>query len=103
MVRHLILALPSEYLAFPSLVDWTHAYPPGVYDLAKTPKEWLDALDAADSAGLIPKIPVATVPPGKSPTYGHEDPTSDEICSSTYQCRGTDDVWDAPDGHIGIG
>jgi chitin deacetylase len=85
-------------------IAWTSAYPSGVYDLSKTPQEWLDALDSAVSAGLIPNVSISTVSSGQSPVYGnHQDPTSPDICSSTYQCQVAGDVWDAPDGFIGIG
>ena len=34
---------------------------------------------------------------GSSLIYGGQGPSGSEICSSTYQCRGKDDIWDAPD------
>jgi chitin deacetylase len=96
--RLLIFFIPSIFIA------WTSAYPSGIYNLSETPQEWLDALASAVSAGLIPNISVSTVPPGQVPVYGnHQDPNSQEICSASYQCQMTGDVWNAPDGQIGIG
>ncbi len=67
------------------------------------PQAWKDALDAAVKAGKIPDIP-PSISTGGNPTYPDGlDPMSDEVCSATYKCRNPDDVWDAPDGHVGIG
>lgn len=73
---------------------------------AITPQPWLNALNAAEQAGQIPDIPVATLSgPNLNPTYGGQDPggTGPAICSSSAGCRGPGDQWDAPVGHIGIG
>lgn len=62
------------------------------------PQEWIQALSSAQSAGLIPNISLS-----KEGVYPKgQDAGSQEICSSTDQCRGDGDVWDAPDGMIGI-
>lgn len=72
---------------------------------AATPQTWLAALQAAEQAGRIPAIPVTTQSPNMNPTYGGQDPAGvgSDICSSTAQCRGPGDEWDAPDGHVAIG
>ncbi|KAJ7119106.1 glycoside hydrolase/deacetylase [Mycena epipterygia] len=85
---------------------WTNAYPPGppaVPDVNAMPAEWTAALNAAIARGAIPDIPVATNVPNDNPVYpAGSDPNSPEICSATYKCRIAGDIWDAPDGHVGI-
>ncbi|KAF9026752.1 glycoside hydrolase/deacetylase [Hymenopellis radicata] len=82
---------------------WSAAYPTTTPDPAQMPQAWKDALDAAVKAGKIPDIPPSTST-GGSPTYPNGlDPMSAAVCSATYKCRNPDDVWDAPDGHVGIG
>ena len=67
------------------------------------PQAWKDALNAAVQAGKIPGIPPTTVPAGQNPVYANNlDPMSPQVCSSTYKCRISTDVWDAPDGVVGI-
>lgn len=71
---------------------------------ANIPQAWLDALHRAQAANLIPNIPLATSPDGGSTAVyppgvnGGQEP----ICSSQFQCRHTDDIWDAPSGMIGL-
>ncbi|KAJ6562550.1 hypothetical protein B0H19DRAFT_99534 [Mycena capillaripes] len=87
--------------------EWAQGYPPGPPaspDVSTLPAAWVAALNDAVSRGAIPNIPLSSnVSDGGSPVYpsGH-DPNSPEICSSTYQCRIDGDIWDAPDGHVGI-
>lgn len=73
-------------------------YPDFIPDATQMPQAWKDALAAATSAGLVPNI-VQTkdgvYPAGTNPA----DPT---ICASAYECRGEGDIWDAPDGMLGV-
>ncbi|KAJ7897435.1 hypothetical protein B0H13DRAFT_2032972 [Mycena leptocephala] len=86
---------------------WAAGYPagpPASPDVKALPAEWVAALNDAVARKAIPDIPLSNnASDGGSPTYpsGH-DPNSPEICSSTYQCRIDGDIWDAPDGHVGI-
>lgn len=84
---------------------WSAAYPSSTPDSSQYPQQWIDALNAAVSAGKIPDIPVASESNGQTPTYpSGTDPSSAEVCSGSLKCRNMDtDIWDAPDGHIGIG
>ena len=82
------------------VTEWTAKWPtadPYTY----IPQPWLDALQDAVSSGAIPDIPISTLTDG-NPTYGDQDPNGPDICSGTYQCRGKDKIWDAPDGMIGL-
>ncbi|KAI0029315.1 hypothetical protein K488DRAFT_27819, partial [Vararia minispora EC-137] len=80
---------------------WAAAYP--THSPTSMPQAWQDALNAAVSAGKIPNIPVTTVN-GGLPTYPQGyDPASAQVCSATYRaCRIPGDIWDAPDGEVGI-
>ena len=83
--------------------EWTAAYPDAAPDSTQMPQAWKDALNAAVQAGKIPDIPPTTVPAGQNPVYANGlDPMSPQVCSSTYKCRIPTDVWDAPDGVVGI-
>ncbi|KAE9410519.1 glycoside hydrolase/deacetylase [Gymnopus androsaceus JB14] len=84
---------------------WTAAYPASTPNSAKLPAAWTDALSAAVAAGSIPDIPPSKIAaPNTSPVYPEGyDPTSPKVCSGTYKCRIPGDMWDAPDGYIGMG
>ncbi|KII95210.1 carbohydrate esterase family 4 protein [Plicaturopsis crispa FD-325 SS-3] len=84
---------------------WYAAYPTSTPDPSKYPAQWVNALNAAVSAGKIPDIPVSTSSNGDNPVYPNNlSPTSPEVCSATYQCRNLEyDIWDAPNGTVGIG
>jgi chitin deacetylase len=71
---------------------------------ANIPPEWLQALNKAVADGKIPNITVATTPNGGDgdPAYGTENTTGPEICSSYYNCRADGDVWDLPEGTLGL-
>ncbi|KAF8507591.1 hypothetical protein JB92DRAFT_3121702 [Gautieria morchelliformis] len=106
---HPVHSLFKRAVPTPGFPEWIAQYP-AVYappmPESATPKSWLDALQAAEQAGQIPGIMVATQSgPNQNPSYGGQDPSGSgpAICSSTAQCRGPDDHWDAPDGHVGIG
>ncbi|KAJ7068275.1 hypothetical protein C8F01DRAFT_1050292 [Mycena amicta] len=82
---------------------WSAAYPQSSPDASHMPTEWRDALNAAVSSGDIPDIPRASNLPNQNPTYPSGlDPNGKVVCSATYKCRNPDDIWDAPDGTIGI-
>lgn len=67
------------------------------------PQEWKDALNAAIQAGKIPDLPLSIIGSDGNPYYpGGLDPNGDQVCSGTYKCRIDGELWDAPDGHIGI-
>ncbi|KAI0031381.1 hypothetical protein K488DRAFT_71449 [Vararia minispora EC-137] len=67
------------------------------------PQKWKDALKAAEGAGKIPSIPVSRqTSNGATPTYDGHDPGAQPVCSASYQCRLPGQLWDAPDGVIGI-
>ncbi|KAL0578705.1 hypothetical protein V5O48_003325 [Marasmius crinis-equi] len=101
------LLLSQKYLFIslsPYQLEWSAKYPrPGATpDKGSTPKEWSETLSAAIAAGKIPDLAPATMGPSGSPSYGDgKDPTSPQICSSTYECR-AGGVWDGPDGTFGI-
>ena len=66
------------------------------------PQFWKDFIENAIKDGKIPNIPQTALVNG-APTYPDgTDPTSPEVCSGDSQCRIEDDIWDAPDGDIGI-
>ncbi|CAD6919808.1 unnamed protein product [Tilletia controversa] len=79
-------------------------YPPAFATPPKsmTPKEWLDALSAAESAGKIPKIPRTKLDASGAITY----PAGTDIqsvCSWTQtNCFGANDISKAPDGYWGL-
>ncbi|KAG8839891.1 hypothetical protein FRC18_000014 [Serendipita sp. 400] len=69
------------------------------------PQKWLDALAAAEHAGLIPNFAPALTTDGGLTTSSYPPGTNagqEPICSSMYQCRHKDDVWDAPANMIGL-
>jgi len=83
--------------------EWYNAYPPGLPDTSKLPMEWVNALNAAVTAGKIPNIPPSHNAPNQDPTYPNGlDPNSAKVCSGTYQCRIPGDIWDAPEGYLGL-
>ncbi|KAF9259516.1 glycoside hydrolase/deacetylase [Marasmius fiardii PR-910] len=95
----------SDGLTYPQVGTdaWAQKYPAGgvTPDVDHTPKEWLDQLKLAQNAGKIPNIPQSTLNNG-SPAYANMDAGGPEICSSTYQCRSPDDVYDGPEGYFAI-
>ena len=82
--------------------EWAAGFPDVHPDLTRLPKEWVDALNSAVSAGKIPNIPVAT-DTGGNPAYPPGvDAGSPQVCSGTAKCRNPDDIWDAPDGVLAV-
>jgi chitin deacetylase len=68
------------------------------------PQAWIDALNAAVTAGNIPNIPQSTESGGQNPVYPQGyDPTGTEVCSGTYKCMNPLDYWNAPSGYYGTG
>uniref|UniRef100_A0A0W0FJT9 chitin deacetylase n=1 Tax=Moniliophthora roreri TaxID=221103 RepID=A0A0W0FJT9_MONRR len=84
--------------------EWTAKYPSGgnTPDPKSLPQEWIAALNAAVAAGKIPNIPPSTLQNGNLAYPNNMNPNGPEICSSTYQCRSEDDIYDGPDGTFGI-
>lgn len=96
---------PTQSSDFPEVGSstWAAAYPASTPDSSAMPQAWIDALNIAVQAGKIPNIPVSQQSaPGTNPTYGSISPTDPSICSGTYGCRIPGQVWDAPNGTIGI-
>ncbi|KIY65688.1 carbohydrate esterase family 4 protein [Cylindrobasidium torrendii FP15055 ss-10] len=82
---------------------WTAAFPEGTPTGADMPQEWKDALAAAVAAGKIPDIAQSDTSTGY-PVYPNGlDGEGEEVCSATYKCRADGDIWDAPEGIMGLG
>ena len=65
---------------------------------------WLAALQRAEAANLIPQIPPTTTPDGGVTAVYPADVNAaqEPICSAQFGCRHPGDIWDAPDGMIGL-
>jgi len=81
---------------------WAAAYPDMIPDATHLPQQWVDALNAAVSAGKIPNIPVAANNNGNPVYPPGVDPNSQAVCSGMARCRNPDDIWDAPDGTLAL-
>ncbi|PFH52725.1 carbohydrate esterase family 4 protein [Amanita thiersii Skay4041] len=100
-VHTLFRRAPDDGIEYPPVGSpaWSSGFPRDAPDPAQLPRQWVDALNAAVSAGKIPSIPISQNTPGTNPTYpGGANPNSPGICSATYKCRHVDDIWDAPNG-----
>ncbi|CEL59394.1 hypothetical protein RSOLAG1IB_03327 [Rhizoctonia solani AG-1 IB] len=91
----------------PGSPDWAKQYPAGKATKDTLKPEWLDALNKAVSAGLIPtNVPVAKQSGGAAPSYsnstGKMDPAKQPICSSSAQCKGDGQIYDVPDGIVAL-
>ncbi|KAH9977700.1 hypothetical protein BGW80DRAFT_1283797 [Lactifluus volemus] len=96
------LSTGTNYPTFGS-PTWAAAYPAGTPDAGTMPQAWKDALNSAVQAGKIPSVPISSAPNNGTPAYPPGfDPTSDQVCSATYKCKIEGDIWDAPDGVIGV-
>jgi hypothetical protein len=96
---------PTQPPAFPEVGSstWAAAYPASTPNSSAMPQAWIDALNIAVQAGKIPNIPVSQQSnPSAGPTYGSISPTDPSICSGSYGCRIDGQIWDAPNGTIGI-
>ncbi|KAG9039256.1 hypothetical protein FRB95_011841 [Tulasnella sp. JGI-2019a] len=71
----------------------------GVPDPTQMPTLWKEALQKAEAANLIPDIQPST---GEGVYTDGVNAGGPEICSSASQCRAPGDIWDAPDGMLGI-
>ncbi|KAG8885646.1 hypothetical protein FRB97_000089 [Tulasnella sp. 331] len=79
---------------------WTAMYPGyNVPDPTKMPASWIQALANVEAAGLIPDIAPTTGEGIYAEGVNASDP---EICSAAWQCRAPGDIWDAPDGMLGV-
>lgn len=88
--------------AFPTFpVAWQKQYPEEYEtpDPTAMPEAWQDALTALENSGLIPDITLTT----GSGTYPHgTSGASKTVCNSAAMCRADGDIWDAPDGMLGV-
>ena len=84
-------------------IEWAAGFPADLASTTNMPQAWIDALNSAVAAGKIPDIPQTTIVGLDNPTYptGY-DPYSPAVCSSTYKCAITGDVWDAPPGVVAL-
>ena len=64
------------------------------------PQAWKDALAAAENAGLIPDLQLSEPKEGRYPKGVNA--SSPEYCNAATGCRAEGDIWDAPDGMMGI-
>ncbi|KAJ7626973.1 carbohydrate esterase family 4 protein [Roridomyces roridus] len=84
---------------------WTASLPPFTTDgshtpdITKLPQAWVDAYNAAKTAGKIPTIPQSTTG-GQYPN--NLDPMGTEVCSSYIGCRAAEDHFNAPDGMLAL-
>lgn len=97
-------ATPST--SFPEVGSpaWAAAYPVGTPDSNAMPQAWKDALNNAVQAGKIPNIAPAkqnapNTPPVYDPSVNPNDPS---VCSAPHGCHNPGDIYDAPQGVIGI-
>lgn len=113
MLRLLLLAtLAGSALAgdftvkiLPRQASSVGSYPPplAIPTADQTPKEWLDALDAAIAAGKIPNIAPA-LNQGGSPVYQNNEGNDPNTCSWTAtKCVSKTDIVNAPPSHMTIG
>ncbi|KAJ7290217.1 carbohydrate esterase family 4 protein [Mycena rebaudengoi] len=107
-VRELFKRAPTDGKTYAAVgsPEWSAPYPnPSNFtlDLSILPAAWTQALQSAIERGVIPDIPVATNVPDQNPVYPTgSDPLGPAICSATYRCKNPGDIWDAPEGTIGV-
>ncbi|KAF8194429.1 carbohydrate esterase family 4 protein, partial [Mycena galopus ATCC 62051] len=78
-------------------------WPTNGVDTSTLPAAWVSAYNAAVASKSIPDVPIPTMGSDGNPAYpSGSDPTSSSICSGTYGCRVPGDIWDGPDGYVGI-
>jgi len=81
--------------------EWQSRFPRLPFRDPPIPDAWMAAYNDAVAANLIPSLPIPVV--GVFPIYPNgTDPSAATVCSASYNCRGQYDVWDAPDGVVGI-
>jgi chitin deacetylase len=96
---------PDDGVTYPTVgtAEWAAAYPPVPPDSTKMPAEWADALNQAVAAGKIPDIPLATTLSNGTVVYPNGANGSDpSICSGSFKCMGPEDIWNSPDGVLGV-
>lgn len=63
----------------------------------------MDALNAAQSAGRIPDIPISSTSGSYVDANGTTlSPGREPVCSSAAQCKGDDQIYDVPDGTVAL-
>ncbi|KAJ7258796.1 hypothetical protein B0H12DRAFT_1182439 [Mycena haematopus] len=78
-------------------------WPTSGVDTSNLPATWVAALNAAVASKTIPDVPIPTMGSDGNPAYPNGgDPTSSDICSGTYGCRVAGDIWDGPNGTVGL-
>ncbi|KAG1754040.1 carbohydrate esterase family 4 protein [Suillus paluster] len=83
--------------------SWSAGFPQLNADTASLPQAWVDALNAAVTAGKVPDVPQSTSINGTDPVYPTgSDPMSAAVCSSTYKCVTPGDVWNALPGVVAL-
>lgn len=97
-------AAPSATFPEVGSPTWAAAYPVGTPDSNAMPQAWKDALNNAVQAGKIPNIaPPKSTAPNTLPIYDPSvNPNDPSVCSASHGCRNQGDVYDAPQGVIGI-
>lgn len=95
---------PTDGNSYPEVgsPEWAAGFPGQIPDVGSLPKQWVDALNAAVSAGKIPNIPAAVVSGAGTAYPPGVDPNSPAVCSGAARCRQPDDIWDAPDGVLAL-
>ncbi|KAG9017521.1 hypothetical protein FRB90_000946, partial [Tulasnella sp. 427] len=78
--------------------EWAAQYPAGKPDPTTMPQAWKDALAKAVAAGQIPTVPLSN-----EGNYPHGvDPNDPTVCNSASECKVDGDIWNAPDGMLGL-
>ena len=97
-------ATPSTSFPQVGSPTWAAAYPVGTPDSNAMPQAWKDALNNAVQAGKIPNIaPPKSTAPNTVPVYDPSvNPSDPSVCSTSHGCRNPGDIFDAPQGVIGI-
>lgn len=96
----------TRLTSFPDVgsITWAGAYPSGTPDSNAMPQAWKDALNNAVHDGKIPNIaPTKQTAPNTVPVYDPSvNPNNHNICAASHGCRNPGDIYDAPQGIIGI-
>ncbi|KAF9515211.1 carbohydrate esterase family 4 protein [Hydnum rufescens UP504] len=75
----------------------------GPFPPPNIPQSWIAALNASMAAGKIPNIPVTTMAGNGLPAYPNKlNPSDPSVCSTTYGCYAPGDLWNAPNGTVGL-
>lgn len=96
---------PNDGVTYPAVgtPEWAAGYPAVPPDSTKMPQAWIDALNQALAAGKIPNSTLANSAGDNTPTYPNgANPNDPSICSASYGCKAPGDIWDAPDGVLGL-